>query len=196
MIPSFAHVTWMPMITLHHWALPHPFSLHLVKKRRWPGLIEPCRCIGSHRRNVQAHNNQSIPWWHGKTWLFQTHSCTPICKTHWQPLAMPSGHHETICQWVWLSAWWMEGGWMRMQRTLASIHIHPPLECIRQMIHHQNHLNLMHFGSSMGHRGVLASGNIRAVPKKPSFTASPRNWWNITGSYILLVRSDMPTGLC
>ena len=47
---------------------------------------------------------------------------------------------------------------MRTQRTLASLHIHPPLECVHRMILMMNHLNLMQFGASVGDHGVLTFG--------------------------------------
>ena len=143
----------MPTITLCHWALPHLFSLHLVKKLRQPGLTEPYRCVRLHRWNVQAHNVPSIPWQHGETWPSLNRFCIPICQTRWQSPAMPFGHHRTICQWVWLLGWWM-----RMWRTSTSICIHPPLECIRWMILMMNHLNLMRFGASVGGCSMLAFG--------------------------------------
>ena len=71
---------------------------------------------------------------------------------------MPFGHCGTICQWLWLLGWWMEERWMRTQRTLASICIHLPLECICWIILTMDHPNLMLFGASAGYHGMLASG--------------------------------------
>ena len=94
------------------------------------GLIEPYRHVRLHRRNIQACNVPSNPRRHGKTWPSPICSYIPICQTCWQPPAMPSWHCETICQWVWLSVWRMAEGWMRMRRTSASLHVHPPSEYI------------------------------------------------------------------
>ena len=91
-------------------------------------------------------------------WPSRTRSYIPICQTRWQPPAMPSGHRETICQQVWLSAWRMAEGWMRTRRTSASLRIHPPLEYVRRMILMMNHPNSMLFGASAGVRGVLMFG--------------------------------------
>ena len=59
---------------------------------------------------------------------------------------------------------WMEGGWMRMQRTSASLRVHPPSEYVRRMILMMNHPNLMLFGASVGDHGMFMFGGA--------------SWWN------------------
>ena len=126
-------------------ASPHPFSLHLVMKRRRPGLVEPCRHIRLHQWNVRVCNVPSNLRQRSETWLFPICSYIPRCQTRWQPPAMPSGHCETICQRVWLSAWRMAEGWKRTRRTLASLRVHPPSGYVRRMILMMNHPYLMLF---------------------------------------------------
>ena len=171
------------MIALHCRALPCPFSLCLTMKHQWPGLIEPCRHVGLHRRNIRACNIPSIPRRRSETWPSQIRFCTPICQTCWQPPAMPSGHCETICQWVWLSAWWMEEGWMRMQRTLASLRIHPLSEYIRQMILMMNHPNSMLLSALAGVCSVLTFGGASRCNGAENVAENATILWPVAPSW-------------
>ena len=116
------HIAWMPMTTPHHQASPHLFFLSLAMKHQRPGLIEPCRCVGSHWQNVQAHNVLSIPQWCSETWPSPNCSYIPKCQTRWQPPAMPFANGFGF----W-GGGWRRGGWG-----------HGGDQPLSMFIHHQN----------------------------------------------------------